>query len=985
MASKAARSRYKLPLYAYIGSLFFGLLLMAAAVVILIDYRQATQLVLADAAILFAENGEETHHSIEHAYGQAMLAADLMATGRLAGARTLDERMKSLPFALEVLRADPDISAAYIGYDSGEVFLVRRAGPHLVLASEAQKPPGTAFIVQSRAFDANGHIDSRLFFYREDGTALGDVAAPDYEYDPRNRPWYAAAQKDDGVQAVLPYVFYSTREIGASFVRRSPDHAAVAAIDVTLGGLSEALTRVRPTPAAAMMIMDDEGEVVALPEGVTPVLSPGTVRPHIPHPEDIQQPALQVLGRLLLDRGEVGSATHEIDGAPWQAYTARFDMPGKPLYFAMAVPQEVLLGPTRRMRNLGILIAALVVLPLAPLAMAVSQIASRPLLALTRDAQRIRQLKFDRMATRRSSIAEIDTLANAMTAMKTTIRQFLEIGAALAGERHFGPLLSRLLTETAGVAGARGGAVYLAEPDGRLSSAVATLDGLPLGRVDLDPAADAAHPAMRAASAGQSLRLPISRIADWYPGLDPVTPLAALAVPLRDRQNELVGVLELFLDRDRFTEADENDIIALVEAVSGSAAVAIESQRLIEEQRRLLAAVIELIAGAIDAKSPYTGGHCQRVPVLARMIAARAAESMEGPFAAFSLNEAQWEELHLAAWLHDCGKLMTPEYVVDKATKLETIGDRLHEIRMRFELVKREAEVACWKAVADGGEREALLAALAVSWAEIDDDFAFIAACNQGGEALGADRVARIRRIAERRWTRTLDDRIGLSFEEVQRKAKVPAQPLPAEEKLLDDRPDHLIERNERQRVDADNPWGIRMEVPEHLYNRGEVYNLVVERGTLTPEERFKINEHVIDTIRMLAALPLPRHLRNAIEIAGGHHERIDGTGYPKRLTGDEMSIPARIMAVADVFEALTASDRPYKRRLHLSEAVAILARMRDEGHIDAELFRLFLETGVYRDYAMHYLHPDQIDQVEIEAYLAPLNRVRTKPEILQA
>ena len=197
-----------------------------------------------------------------------------------------------------------------------------------------------------------------------------------------------------------------------------------------------------------------------------------------------------------------------------------------------------------------------------------------------------------------------------------------------------------------------------------------------------------------------------------------------------------------------------------------------------------------------------------------------------------------------------------------------------------------------------------------------------------------------------------------------------PAQPLPAVEPLLADRPEHIVYRGERDKIAPDNPWGFKVEVPDLLYNRGEIHNLTVGRGTLTKEERFKINEHMIETIRMLSRLPLPRHLRNVPEIAGGHHERMDGTGYPKRLKGSEMSVPARMMAVADIFEALTAADRPYKKAKSLSESVAIMARMRDTAHIDPQVFELFLTSGVYKQYAERFMQPDQIDAVPVEQYL---------------
>jgi hypothetical protein len=200
--------------------------------------------------------------------------------------------------------------------------------------------------------------------------------------------------------------------------------------------------------------------------------------------------------------------------------------------------------------------------------------------------------------------------------------------------------------------------------------------------------------------------------------------------------------------------------------------------------------------------------------------------------------------------------------------------------------------------------------------------------------------------------------------------ARSPAAPLPATELLLADKPEHVIERGAQDLLPEDNPWGFKMKVPVNLYNRGEVYNLCIARGTLTEEERYKINDHIVQTIIMLTKLPFPKHLKAVPELAGGHHEKMDGTGYPKRLPGGDMSVQARIMAIADIFEALTASDRPYKKGKKLSEAIQIMARMKAEKHIDPELFDLFLESGVYRDYAERYMEARFIDAVDISAYV---------------
>ena len=223
-----------------------------------------------------------------------------------------------------------------------------------------------------------------------------------------------------------------------------------------------------------------------------------------------------------------------------------------------------------------------------------------------------------------------------------------------------------------------------------------------------------------------------------------------------------------------------------------------------------------------------------------------------------------------------------------------------------------------------------------------------------------------------RTWQRTIDDRLGISYEERERKARAPAQPLPAAERLLEDKPEHIFERPANARIGEDNPYGFRMNVPELLYNKGELHNLAISRGTLTDEDRYKINEHIVQTVIMLSKLPFPKHMRNVPEIAGGHHEKMDGTGYPKRLSRDEMSPVARMMAIADVFEALTASDRPYKKGKTLSEAIKIMSFMKKDKHIDPDLFDLFLRSGVYRQYAARFMKPEQIDEVDVASYLAP-------------
>ncbi|MFQ5783708.1 MAG: HD domain-containing phosphohydrolase, partial [Alphaproteobacteria bacterium] len=392
-----------------------------------------------------------------------------------------------------------------------------------------------------------------------------------------------------------------------------------------------------------------------------------------------------------------------------------------------------------------------------------------------------------------------------------------------------------------------------------------------------------------------------------------------LTLPMKNNAGEVIGVLQLINARDAMTGAivpfDTEDQQA-VEALASQAAVALDNQQLLEGQRTLLGAFIQLVAGAIDEKSPYTGGHCERVPALTEMLAEAACAASEGPFRDFALSDEERYELCIAAWLHDCGKVTTPEYVVDKATKLETISDRIEQVKVRFEVLKRDAEIARLKQLAESARpREAVEAGFHARITQLETDLAFLEEINLGRESMSDDQKARVRRIAKQRWR----------------------GPDGAERALL---------------------------------SEDEVRNLCVTRGTLTPEERKVIDDHIVVTIEMLEKLPFPKGLTRVPEYAGGHHEKMDGSGYPRGLRREQMSLPARMMAVADIFEALTAADRPYKKAMPLSEAMAMMAKMRDNDHIDADLFALFVESGVYRKYAERFLDPELIDDVDHERIL---------------
>jgi len=572
--------------------------------------------------------------------------------------------------------------------------------------------------------------------------------------------------------------------------------------------------------------------------------------------------------------------------------------------------------------------------------------------------------------------------------------RLIEIGIALAAERDHNRLMEQILLGAKALTNADGGTLYLVTRDGgelrfmimrndTMNIALGGTTGAPIPFPPVPLREADGSPNYKNVAAAAALNGHTINIADAYDAekydfsrmraFDAITGYRSksfLTVPLKNHDGEVVGVLQLINARspDGQTTPFMTELELVIEALAGQAAVSLDKQMLIEAQRDLFRALLRILASAIDAKSPYTGGHCRRVPELTTMLARAADAAEEGPLADFHLVGDEWYELEVAGGLHDCGKVTTKEYVVDKATKLETLYNRIHEIRTRFEVVKRDAEIEYLNGVIAGGNEAELREAREKRLRQLDDDFFFVAECNMGGEVMAPERIERLKEIGTITWLRTLDDRLGISWEENARLAGEP-EPLPAAEHLLADKPGHMIPYDAPPAV-GDQQGRFVLAPPAQKFNLGEIYNLSIRRGTLTAEERYHINEHIVQTIQMLEALPFPKVLTRVPEYAGGHHERMDGKGYPRGLTREQMSVPARIMAIADIFEALTARDRPYKARKTLSECIGIMANMSREGHIDPDIFELFLTSGVFRRYAEMFLLPDQIDEIDIARYL---------------
>ena len=530
------------------------------------------------------------------------------------------------------------------------------------------------------------------------------------------------------------------------------------------------------------------------------------------------------------------------------------------------------------------------------------------------------------------------------------LEQLNEIGASLSAERDINRLLESILLAAKAITRADGGTLYLlTEDDGTkrlkfeimrtqsLNIAMGGTTGTPIPFYPIHLYSKDGKPNNQMVAAFAALTGQTVNIADAYTAegfdfngtrnFDKKTGYRSksfLTVPMKNHENEIIGVLQLINSQDQtsgevvaFSDADQR----LAESLSSQAAIALTNRQLINQLEALFESFIAMINTAIDEKSPYTGGHCQRVPELTMMLAEAVNETKLGPLRDFDMSDKDRYELKIAGLLHDCGKVTTPVHVVDKATKLESIFDRIHLIDTRFEVLKRDAEIELLKSTSALQQRgldelslrertNQLQQAYKARLRQFDQDREFLRKCNIGGEFMPSEAQEHVKKIAAYTWL----DQSGNTA---------------------------------------------------HFLTDDEIENLSIPRGTLTGKEREIINYHIVATIKMLEALPWPKHLRHVPEYAGGHHERMDGKGYPRGLTRDQMSVQARVMGIADIFEALTARDRPYKKGKTLTESLQILGKFKEGGHIDPDLFDVFIRRKVYQRYAEQFLDANQIDRVD--------------------
>lgn len=870
-----------------------------------------------DAERVFNLITQESGYAVDHLLQPATTLLKLLANVPDLKTGKEDDWMFRVPAQASILLDNKMLSSVYVGGPQGQLLLLQ------IIRSDWDRkrfhaPPETRWLVQLQRVNPAEGEDQYWIGLDDNFKVLFRKKAPiNRDYDPRARPWYKAGNEQDGLIRTPVYSFYATGKSGITLAK-SMGQGWVIAMDIRVETLENELAEMSRDYAARIALLENSGVIISADrnEKETSTFFKTLVEKSRSNSDKSFKWMVDPQGKYWW----VGSAKAQIE---------QFDE----IQIHVAVPQNLLLAKAQQLRNI-LLIATLLFTTIILFfsrrsATKVSVIFQN----LANRANALANFDFEPFDNAKTRIREIIQLENDLDRARTTLSNFLLLLEKVSREEDLEKLLPLVLKETSNIVQGENSSIYI-------------LDGSTWNlRAELGESEDKDWLSewLSLSNEERNSQQTIERTLDNH---------HALMVPLFGRRGHSLGLL-IIARSTKFSERHRN----FIKTLSGFAALTLESRELIMQQKQLFESFIKLLAEAVDAKSPHTGGHCYRVPILTEWLVELADNSNKPCVADFSLDEDMREAVHIAAWLHDCGKVVTPEYVVDKATKLETIYDRIHEVRMRFEVCKLETELAYWKTAFPQGLSALATKQLSLQLKALDDDFAFVAECNLGSEKMSDKAIDRIKQIATRTWTRTIDDQLGLSHDEMDRRAGRSAASLPVQEYLLRDQPEHQITRPVGQSFTSDNPWGFKMQLPELLYDRGEIKNLSIQRGTLTDEERYKINEHIVLTIKMLEAMPFPRHLMNVPEIAGGHHERMDSRGYPRAIPASSMSIPARLMAIADVFEALTATDRPYKSGKSPEESLNIMRQMAQGGHLDTELFELFAQSDLPARYAEKFLH----------------------------
>ena len=1003
--------------------------LLMTLVTVIIALQAGSRASRESAEVLFDRSTDLVQEKLDHLLGDLIGIADVgaalpMPGGNLAAS---GDSNPIRPYLETLIRVHPNLYSLYFGYPNGDFYQIINAAGSIGIIRAQKAPANTVTIV--RTISGQGQARQQTWqFFDAAHRSLGKRTEAKPEYDHRTREWYTGACRSTGTYLSSPYVFSSLQAPGLTAAHQSGTSGIVFGADLTLTGLQDFVLNQTVSANSFLLVYDPSGRLMALSRGAAKSLGE--------EPKLMELPGPRAKSLLAAARISKQNLPPELARLFCTVTTWSLGSTGN-LVIMIAAPREDFNGPFNEMRFNFLMMSLISLVIILPLTLLLTRRLSSMLVTMAGDAERISRFDFSSGNPGRSVIREFnqlsdgfslmkatiasrsEALANTMEALQETVEKqritsdklttLVDLGTKMSSLKDTAELCQNILEGAMDLTHAEGGTLYLRgtgdlrdklefvivrnrklpnlDQGGPVNSGKPKVTLPAIALYDADGTPNSHHAVSDAFHKDATIN-----IADAYNyqghdlsgtrNFDKIIGYhteSILTVPLKPLGRTVMGALQLINAHDQDWESGtirpfNQEIESLVKALAAQAATALYNQKLIHDLEQLFESMISVIVEAIDAKSPYTGGHNKRVPIIAKMLAEVASRSTEGPLAGWTVDKNNGvQQFHIAAMLHDCGKITTPEYVVDKATKLETIYNRIHEVRTRFEVLLRDVTIEHRDRLLAGAGRAEADAWLSDRILELQADFAFLAESNLGGEFMAPDRVERLKTIAARRWVRHFDDTLGLSKEELD---LVPAEarvPPPVEETLLADKVRHRIPRvaGTLERYARHN---FKIDIPELKYNRGEIYNLAISRGTLTTEERFKINEHIMQTIDMLSNLcENSEGLPNVVEWAGSHHETLKGTGYPRKLSAQDLAVEARIMSIADIFEALTASDRPYKPAKTLSEAIKILFNFKKEGHIDPDLFDLFLSSGVYRQYGEKYLAPGQVDEVDISLYVGKM------------
>lgn len=964
---KKIKNQLLLPLHIHISTLFMVMIVVICSVQIYITNKGINQLLLEATSTIFDRISTDTRASIRSEYRPAFNTIAKLSRRDIVHSETVEQRNTYFTELAMLLDLHKHVSTYRISFPNGDWFGVGMLD-HSSFRTKLNTPENAYYFFINHVSAVENK--TTVFFYDDQSRFIRSDELKEHQYDPRNDNWFKNSTKEKIVLS-KPRYFPGLQQFGLTLHKKAENNVVVSA-DILMDKLSHVLKSTAIHPSSLRVLYDEQNIVYA-----SNALKLALIKKEESKIINLSNLfSAEVLDTINHINSDQKIEQYQSNGENW--YGKIFSVPintERSLNLLVAVKESELLSGAYIIRQQTIWWSFVILILSIPCIYFISQRISKPIQQATEQARLISTFDFSSIDHTPTKILEIANLTQSISSMKSAIENYFNLTNSISQENNFDELIKLIGRSTAKATKANAAYLYLIndaethiEPQfaWRITTQNEDISQLESFALNDEKIAKTIEHIMIKKKPFENLNInKFDKQEQDKLGLDSEQ-IWSITFPLFSREKKTIGAMVLVFDVKE-SEYIRNTKFHYFESLINYTAIALDGRKMQQSQKDLLDSFIQIMASAIDTKSPYTGNHCQKVPLLTQWLSQVASDSSTPPFNDFKLSYTQQEELRIASWLHDCGKITTPEYVVDKATKLETIYNRIHEIRTRFEVLKRDAEIKQWKEAFNNMLPDEYREELEQEWQRLDEEFALIARVNVGDEFLSEQDVEKVQKIGQQTWIQTLDSSLGLAWEEKARLNNSINALLPITVTLLQDNQSHLIPRVTNTVQDP----RFTLQPPEYKNNIGETYNLSIQRGTLNNEERFTINDHIIQTIKMLEALPFPKTMKDIPKIAGGHHEKVDGTGYPMGLKAEEMPLTARAMAIADIFEALTSHDRPYKKAKTLTESLKIMSFMVKDKHIDKDLFNLFLTSGLYHKYAEAHLKPEQCDDVDIHNYLS--------------